>query len=171
MTPTRIAAGAVVVTAATATLTAFTTHAPATAADDQVRAAGPMTALGAGYDDAEARVHAVTTGSGRTVVTLHVSGLPGERVYGAHVHVGSCAQAGLGHYMHAGEAGATPDNEVWLDVAVNAAGHGSAQSVVDWTFRQDPAEGSVARSVVVHAQPTAPNGTAGQKLACLDVDF
>lgn len=114
-----------------------------------------------------AKVHAVQTPSGRTVVTLHVQGLVGKRAYGAHVHEKACsdAQGGM-HYMNDHSAGASPQNEVWLDFMTNPAGRGNAQSTVQWTFR--PGE---ANSVVVHDKTTDAAGRAGAKLACIDVTF
>lgn len=117
-------------------------------------------------DGGTGQVHAVQTAASRSIVTLHVAGLVPDRAFGAHVHVGTCAQMGLGHYMHDPVAGATPDNEVWLDFRTNAAGRGHAHAVVDWTFRP-----GAARSVVIHDTTTNSTGTAGPKLACLDIAF
>src|SRR5436853_252172 len=49
----------------------------------------------------EASVHSVTTASGKTIVTLHVSGLPANRSFGSHVHKLACSdnKAG-GHYQN-----------------------------------------------------------------------
>ena len=54
--------------------------------------------------------------------------------------------------------------EVWLDFTVNAEGVGVATTTVPFVPEPDD-----ARSVVIHAEPTAPNGTAGQRLECLPV--
>jgi Cu-Zn family superoxide dismutase len=123
-----------------------------------------------------ARVHAVRTGSGRTVVTLHVFGATPNRAFGSHVHVSPCAEnkAG-GHYQHEvappGQAAdprwANPRNEVWLDLHTDAQGNGSAHAVVNFTFRANG-----ANAVILHDQHTDHgSGKAGAKLGCLDVDF
>ena len=170
MHTTLAAVSTAVVAAACAALLA---SAPAVAGTGTVE--GPMTAFADPYGDGRAnpaagvsaRVHAVATGTDRSVVTLHVDGLVPDRGYGAHVHVGACADnKGRGHYMHDPAAGATADNEVWLDMVANAAGRGHAQALVEWTFRAGE-----ARSVVLHDRVTDAAGTAGPKLACLDVAF
>ncbi len=125
-------------------------------------------------EGATARVHAVEDASGRTIVTLHVKGLPANREFGSHVHVLDCStnKAG-GHYRNilgTGAAGATPENEVWLDFETNDAGNATAKATVAWTFRPDG-----ANAVIIHDRHTTHGGTtagtAGAKLACLDVDF
>ena len=123
---------------------------------------------------ASARVHAVEDASGRTIVTVQVSGLPANREFGSHVHVLGCGvnKAG-GHYQNipgTGAAFANADNEVWLDFETNAAGYATAKATVDWTFRPDGANAVIIHNMHTHdGDPGA--GTAGPKLACLDVDF
>lgn len=169
--------------ASAAALLAALPSAPALAAADRVRAEGPLhrysTSVPAG---ATARVQAVATASGKTVVTLHLRGAQPFATYGAHAHVNACGATGGaagGHYQHvvapagmvADIAYANPDNEVWLDVTVDEEGNGAAQTVVDWQFRTHG-----ANSVVLHRDPTAVGpdgtaGTAGPRLACLTVGF
>ena len=55
--------------------------------------------------------------------------------------------------------------EIWLDITVNDGGNAQSMARVDWA----PTAGS--RSVVIHAQPTAPDGNAGARLACLPVEW
>ncbi|RYU12393.1 hypothetical protein [Nocardioides iriomotensis] len=102
----------------------------------------------------------------------HVQKTASERVFGAHLHVGPCVAgdggAAKAHYNTDSLAGDTTpeisrDTEVWLDFQVNAGGSGHAFATVP--FEIQPGQ----RSVVVHALPTAPNGTAGDRLACLPV--
>lgn len=102
----------------------------------------------------------------------HVQKTAGERVFGAHLHTGTCvagngAAAGPHYNDDVIHGDTTPeisrDTEVWLDFQVNAGGAGHA--LVTVPFAIAPGE----RSVVVHALPTAPNGTAGDRLACLPV--
>jgi Cu-Zn family superoxide dismutase len=157
---------------------------PAIAGADHGRGEGPLVA----YADAipagaSAKVTAVYDATGRSTVTLHVRGLQPNTEYGAHAHVKGCSLtdplASGGHYQHtiapAGQstdpAYANPRNEIWLDLTTNAAGNGVARAVVPWQFGSD----RPARSVVLHERhtSTAPGqaGTAGARLACLDVDF
>jgi superoxide dismutase, Cu-Zn family len=175
---------------------------PAGASVGPVDAGGTFAAPGSGssavtYDatqvplGARVEVHAVPTGSGRTVVTLHAWGLlPGE-TYGAHAHYLPCGTTGAAagaHYQNAPDpavngsltvastdpAYANAVNEVWLDLATNAAGNGRAQTVVDWPFRPTATGGP--RSVILHLNTTStggtvPAGNAGARLACVTVPF
>lgn len=121
-------------------------------------------------DGAWAVASAAVTG-GRTVVVLNVKGLDegaAGTTFGAHVHTGSCV-AGNGaaagpHYNHGG--GVSPDTEVWLDFTATGGGTGHATAVVPFEI---PA--GAAASIVIHALPTAPDGTAGARLACLPLEF
>lgn len=137
-----------------------------------------------------ARVRAIETGSGKTVVTLQVRGLAVNATYGAHAHYkpcGSTAAAAGAHYQNLEErpgdevtpsttAGyANSANEVWLDFTTDDEGNGSAQTVVGWQFRPSPyASGN--RSVIIHRELTSqggtpPAGNAGPRLGCISVPF
>ncbi|HEX2402070.1 MAG TPA: superoxide dismutase [Mycobacterium sp.] len=128
---------------------------------------------------ARAMVHAIATGSGKTIVTLHVFGLEPNREYGAHAHRNACGASPLdagGHFQHemggaTDPAYANPRNEIWLDVTTDVDGNGASQATVDWTF----APANSAHSVVLHDHHTATDpgvaGTAGPRLACLTVEF
>jgi Cu/Zn superoxide dismutase len=93
------------------------------------------------------------------------------RTFGAHLHSGPCVRgdgAAAGpHYNHSGVVPpvANDQTEVWLDFTVDEGGNGQSVTQVPWV----PQAG--ARSVVVHELPTAPNGTAGARLACLPVEW
>ncbi len=110
---------------------------------------------------------------GRTRVMLLLRGLDMSQsgvVHGAHVHVGPCV-AGSGaaagpHYNSTGFTTIDETTEVWLDFTITRFGSGFASATVPFVI---PAGG--ARSVVIHAAPTAPNGTAGPRLACLPLEF
>jgi len=87
-------------------------------------------------------------------------------VHGAHVHVGPCV-AGSGaaagpHFNATGGSVINESTEVWLDFRVGRSGNAIAWAWVPFVI---PAGG--ANSIVIHAAPTAPNGTAGARLACL----
>lgn len=117
----------------------------------------------------------------RTHIRLQVHGLRPNRMYGAHVHVKACGRAGDDagpHYQNVKDPVtpstnpkfANPRNEVWLDLATDARGAGSAESTVNWRFRPNG-----ARSVVLHAERTRTEpgkaGSAGARLACVTVPF
>jgi hypothetical protein len=117
-------------------------------------------------DGASALALAVTGRRG-TVVLLSVHGLDpaaAGRTLGAHVHVGPCvggAGAAAGpHLSH--QPPPSPSTEIWLDLAVGP--RGSAFAAASVPFAVPPGS---AGSIVIHAQPTAPDGTAGERLACL----
>lgn len=138
-------------------------------------ASGTMADLDAvdpALDDATARVQVVPTPEA-TIVTLQVTGIDralAGRTLGAHLHVGGCragdAAGTAGHYNSTGGTTVSSTTEVWLDFAVTPGGTGHSVARVPFTV---PA--GAAKSVVVHAEPTAPSGAAGAKLACLEVDL
>ena len=144
----------------------------ALAAGGSARSTGPDRTYGADspFADASAVVHVVRTGNGSTRVTLHVRNVDAEpgRVFGAHVHQLPCGPAGADagpHYAHVGATGSLEQREVWLDFAVNAAGHGHANAKRPW-----PLDESSPRSVIIHAEPPNEQGGAGARLACIDLD-
>jgi superoxide dismutase, Cu-Zn family len=123
-----------------------------------------------------------TSGNTGTSVTLSVQGLPPGRSYGAHAHTEPCGSTGAAagpHYQHTVDPVqpsvdpqyANPDNEIWLDLTTDASGAGTARTAVAWDFDGQRR----ARSVVVHAMSTATEpgraGTAGNRAACISVDF
>lgn len=122
-----------------------------------------------GLEDATATVQ-VVEGHDGTMVRLAVDGIKpslADRTLGAHVHVGPCAPdlgLALGHYNHGGEV--SPRTEVWLDFRVTTSGQGHSATHVPFTIAPGDAQ-----SVVIHAEPTAPNGAAGARLACLGVNL
>lgn len=120
--------------------------------------------------------------NGSTVTSLGVDGLAPNRDYGAHVHTEPCGEIGDDagpHFQYFVDPNqpstdpryANPYNEVWLDFTTSEDGDGFAGARVPWTFPDDrrPA------SVVIHEHHTsmAPGeaGTAGARLACINVDF
>lgn len=125
----------------------------------------------------------VTTGADDTAVRLTVDGLEPDREFGAHAHVGRCGldpdDSGP-HYQDEAdpEAGpdspstdpafANPDNELWLDFTTDDQGSAEVSTQVPWIFREGGAQ-----SLVIHEHATATAdgeaGTAGDRLACVDV--
>jgi len=181
-TTTRTAA----VTAGLAAAAALAVAAPALAGS--VLASGELTRypgqapMADAPEGASARVHSVETGSGKTVVTLHVAGMEPLARYGAHAHVHRCGATGSAAGPHwqleddpvvpsVDPAYANPRNEVWLDLTTNRAGRGSAKAVLGWQFPSDDRP----QSVIIHEEHTATAtgaaGTAGKRVACLDVAF
>jgi Cu-Zn family superoxide dismutase len=123
---------------------------------------------------ADARVHIVVNGGqgGRTLVSLDVDGLPAGRSFGAHLHRDSCSSAFGGPHYQAPDpanpvaANADAEHEVWLDFTTNAVGHGRALAVVPFEVQTGP------RAVVIHqGEHTMAGGTAGQRLACINVSI
>lgn len=126
------------------------------------------------FDGARSRVR-VSVGDDRTVVRLRLSGIARSAVgatYGAHLHVGRCvtgdgAAAGAHYNVDVIRGVPTPtvsdETEVWLDFTVRS--DGTAKATARVPFEVEPGD----RAVVVHAEATAPNGTAGPRLACLPV--
>ena len=124
------------------------------------------------FDHASAQLTLV--GSHGTTAVLVVHGVDKSvagSTFGAHLHTGPCV-AGNGpaagpHYNHSGVVPpvANAQTEIWLDFRVDRGGNGQSISMVDWV----PTSGT--RSVVVHEKATAPDGTAGARLACLPVQW
>ncbi len=137
------------------------------------RSSGPDYTYGTSnpFADARAVVHVVETGQGKSHITLKVQGVEAAagNTFGAHVHQAKCDAvdpllAGP-HYQHAGATGTLEEREVWLDVTINHRGNAITQTTRPWSVDQ-----SMPRSVIIHALPTAENGTAGARLACIDLD-
>jgi hypothetical protein len=121
----------------------------------------------------QASASAMMVGYRSSTFLLHVSGIDpnvaGED-FGAHLHMGPCvagspALAGP-HYNidvvnEIVPSEVSDQTEVWLDFVVDGDGRGQATAHVPWV----PAPGE--HSIVIHKEPTASNGTAGPRQACL----
>lgn len=121
----------------------------------------------------------------QTSVQFTATGLEGDRDFGAHVHTQPCGEepsdAGP-HYQNEVDPAATedepssdpayanPENEVWLDFTTDADGNAVSTATVDWAFRE-----GAAQSLVLHDHHTGTEhgeaGTAGDRLACVTVEF
>lgn len=125
-------------------------------------AAGP-------FDQARAKLTLVGDDSTQAVFVVHgVDPAVAGQTFGAHLHLGPCVAgsgaAALGHYNHStAPRVVSSETEIWLDVTINDGGNAQSTARVDWA----PLAGT--RSVVIHAKPTAADGTAGDRLACLPV--
>ncbi|MEO8469322.1 MAG: hypothetical protein ABI573_06605 [Chloroflexota bacterium] len=131
---------------------------PSVMAGGAVVTRGEIHAFAAGSAmDLSGRAQMVRTADGKTIVTVHVTGLAPNQVYGAHVHQQACAVGDAdGHYKFDTAGPATPPNEIWPGFTTNAEGIGSGRASVDSTA------GEAAVSVVIHAP-------GGAKIACADL--
>ncbi|MDX8144497.1 superoxide dismutase [Lentzea sp. BCCO 10_0061] len=118
---------------------------------------------------------------GGTTVLLVLNGLQPHRAYGAHVHVRKCgaAPADSGpHFQNIADpvqpsvdpAYANPRNEIWLDVHTDGNGFAHTESSVDWQFTERHAQSVVLHNEHTHTKP-GEAGTAGPRLACVNVEF
>jgi hypothetical protein len=122
-----------------------------------------------GYDiHGSAKMTVSTSGTSRTVVKVNVAGLDPAKDYGSHLHNGTCASGGGGHYQDI-EGGATaPPNELWLTTSgsileSNRGGVAHATGSATWEARTSSTPQTNARSVVVH-EP------GGARISCADLD-
>lgn len=119
----------------------------------------------AGYD-----IHgsvAMTIGSAGTRVEVNVAGLDPAKAYGSHLHNGSCASGGGGHYQDVEGGAVVPPNELWLStngsvLVPNAGGVAHGAGSATWIARVSGAATN-ARSVIVH-EPGS-----GARIACADL--
>jgi hypothetical protein len=181
MTATKLAAAGTAVLLGTAFLTPATADAhPGRDVTRVVSAHGELRDLQLGaagpFDHARASLVMVQH-RGRSLVVLQVRGIDRSvagRDFGAHLHVGPCvtgdgAAAGS-HYNADALAGHVPPRidattEVWLDFTATRAGTGFALTHVPFA----PLPGR--RAIVIHQEPTDPQGAAGPRLACLPVEW
>jgi len=111
----------------------------------------------AGYGDLAGHAQMVRTADGKTIVSVHVTGLLGNVFYPSHVHKSPCAVGDAdGHYRFDPNGPADAFNEIWLSFTSDGdgVGHGSATA--------DRTAGIGAVSVVVHAP-------GGAKIGCADL--
>lgn len=118
-----------------------------------------------GYD-----IHGVarmTTSTRGTVLWILVTGLDPAKEYGSHLHNGTCADGGGGHYQNEEGGPTSPPNELWVTnggttIKPNRHGVAFANGSASWTARTSGVT-TTAQSVVVHE----PSGT---RIACADLD-
>lgn len=118
---------------------------------------------------------------GSTKIAVTLTGLEPNREYGAHVHTNPCGPAGSDAGPHFQDVPdpeqpstnpeyANPDNEVWLDFTTDAAGNATVVEYGDWQLQDRK-----ANSFVIHEHHTLTDpgeaGEAGDRLACMNVDF
>lgn len=110
-----------------------------------------------GYD-INGHAHMTRTGSGKTIVKTHGTGLAANTSYGVHVHNRACSDTnGGGHYMHDPAGGVNPVNEIWPTFTTNEYGVGNGKAVNHFYARPE------AQAVVIH-------DTDGARIACADLE-
>lgn len=131
---------------------------PSAAADGATAIRGDVHAFAAGAGmELAGRAQMVRTADGKTIVTVHVTGLSPDTTYGAHVHQQACGVGDAdGHYKFDPAGPAAPPNEIWPGFTTNAAGVGNGKAIVDGSA------GPTAVAVVIHAP-------GGAKIACADL--
>lgn len=154
-----------------ASVTAAGSTAEATHRQAQFRGEFQTTVAGSnlGYDIGGTATMKVR--ASRTTARVRVTGLERSLEYGAHLHNGTCADSGGGHYQDQddGLGLETPPNELWISSRHNTAlkpnrrgvAHGSGRA--HWAARTTSDTQTNARSVVVHAPET------GTRIACADL--
>ncbi len=110
------------------------------------------------YPDLAGHAYVSVSTKGRSQAEISVTGLNGDEVYPAHVHLEECATGGGAHYLQdtAGEDVAA--NGLWPMVHVNGFAYGAGWATNPFTVRSDE-----TRSVVIH-QPVS-----GERIACADL--
>jgi len=127
-------------------------------------------------------VRAPRSENGITTVTLDVQEFEPGRRYGADVHTDPCGETGADPgplfqnvvdpvQPSVDPRYANPQNEIWLDFATDQTGAGGAEATVAWQIPADRRP----QSVVVHEGPSALErgsaGAAGNRAACITVQF
>lgn len=114
-------------------------------------------ATGTGVYDIGGHATMVRVPSGKTIVSVHVTGLMPNTTYGVHVHNMPCSvNDGGGHYQNVVGGPADSINEIWPAFTANAAGIGNGKAKNDFIARPE------AQSIVVHAP-------GGARIACADL--
>lgn len=109
----------------------------------------------------------LTIRSKGTVARVKVNGLEPGGNYGSHLHNGTCASGGGGHYQDVEGGATTPPNELWLTnrkgyLVPKRSGVARGSGRATWTPRLS-STATNARSIVVHEPDT------GVRIACADL--
>ncbi|MQA12940.1 MAG: superoxide dismutase [Pseudonocardiaceae bacterium] len=141
------------------------------------------------YDPALAPVGAqlvatVTEAASSTTVKLEATGLLPDRGYAVHAHVNPCGATGDAagpHFQNRIDPAATPQqpssdptyanpqNEIWLDLRTNGQGAGSSIAEVPFTFTDRAPASIVVHEAMSTATAAGEAGSAGDRLACLNL--
>jgi Cu-Zn family superoxide dismutase len=128
-----------------------------------------------------AQVLVVSAPFAGTATVLSVQGLLPDHEYGAHAHAKPCGPTGDAagpHFQQSPDpvtpsvdpAYANPRNEIWLDFTTDRFGNGFALSKVAWPLGERHPNSVVIHEMHTHTDP-GHAGTAGARLACVNVDF
>lgn len=98
--------------------------------------------------------------SGKTIVSVHLTGLQSGVTYPVHVHNRACNDSnGGGHYQDVVGGPVDAINEIWPGFTTNSAGVGNGNATNAFVARLE------ARAIVVH-DPNA----GGARIACADLE-
>ena len=119
------------------------------------------------------------TGFRLRVTGINLSALNDSGAFGAHVHVGPCTKRVLlpdtgvysadttgKHYTVPGES-VSSNSEVWFNLVPDEEGVAGDETWVSFRPPYDVSD----MSIVLHHDPTASNGGAGDREACLPIDL
>jgi len=134
---------------------------------------------------AQLAVTASATASSSTV-QLDVTGLLPNRGYAAHVHQLPCGPTGAAagpHHQHDVDPAASPEkpssdpafanprNEIWLDLRTDGDGNAAVTAETPFVFSDRTPASVVIHQAEVTATGPGEAGTAGARVACLNVPF
>ncbi|MET9341340.1 superoxide dismutase family protein [Nonomuraea sp. NPDC003804] len=107
----------------------------------------------------------VESADGQTRSSFVAEGLLPNRAYGVHLHANPCGSKpddSGPHFQHT-HGTVNASNEVWLDIKTDGSGAATSTARQPWALSPD----RVPHSLVIHEKATAPDGTAGGRVACL----
>ena len=128
----------------------------------------PMTGA---FDSAKAKLQVIHKSGYKTTFALKVENIDGYagREFGSHLHVGDCATSP--HYTN-------PDldpkllpveqREIWFRVIPDENGVATDDTTVSYMPKDPDGDGDM--SIVIHRDPTKPDGKAGPREACLPLE-
>jgi hypothetical protein len=130
----------------------------------------PMTGA---FDSAKAKLQVIQRSGGKTTFALKVEEIDGYagREFGSHLHVGACAPGNPGaaskHYTNPDLDTNLPleEREIWFRVVPDENGVATDDTTV--SYMPKDADGDGIMSIVIHRDPTKPDGTAGPREVCL----
>jgi len=113
--------------------------------------------VGRGYDIG-GHTRMTRTGSGKTLVSTHATGLAANTSYGVHVHNKACNDAnGGGHYQNVPGGPVDAYKEIWPRFTTDSDGVGNGKAVHAFYARPE------AQAVVIH-------DADGARIACADLE-
>jgi hypothetical protein len=140
----------------------------------------PMTGA---FDSAKAKLQVIHKSGEKTTFALKVEGIDGYagREFGSHLHIGACvpgdADAASKHYTNPDLNTSLPleEREIWFRVVPDENGVATDDTTVSYMPKDTeivlangdrlPPDGIM--SIVIHRDPTKPDGKAGPREVCL----